>query len=725
MANYLDNLNEQQKKAVLTTSRYVRVVAGAGSGKTRVLTSRVAYLIEELGAVAASIVAITFTNKAANVMKERLNSMLHEKAAGVHISTIHSLCVSILRRDIHSMGYPRNFTIFDQDDQKAVLKEAYKEYDIDNKKFSYASVLDYIANNKYAKISPERAYMMAGNYPGEVEKARAYDYYETRRQQLYALDFDDLLLVTVDMFEKFPDLLAYWQDHFDHILVDEFQDIDKTQYKLICQLAGADNEVYVVGDPDQTIYTWRGADINIIMNFEKQFPDAETILLTQNYRSTANILAGANSIIKNNRNRLEKDLFTRDTDGDRIVHYHALSDELEALWVINKIAEQHKLGKEYTDFAILYRANYLSRTFEKSLVDSHIPYVITGGLRFYERAEIKDALSYLRMITSADDLSFKRIINTPKRKIGQKTIDTIFEFAKDNGISMYEAIKNGPLSSGKTQAALDNFVNMVEKWRKKAKEETPIFELLEMVIDDSGYRKMLEDDKETERLENLKELINDVQSYQNTTSEATLEDYLQIVNLYGDRSDFNDANSVQLMTIHSAKGLEFDTVFVVGMSESVFPSERSLADGTKGLEEERRLAYVAYTRARKNLYLCESGGYSYQSQKPKSASRFIDEIDEDFIKHVGVNYQYINPVEESLSEQERRYSSASEISIYPSRLKSQSSIFKKGDLVEHSIFGDGMVISVKDGIMEIMFSYPTGIKKIQENHPSVKKKQLS
>ncbi len=724
MSSFLDQLNEQQKEAVLTSSKYVRIIAGAGSGKTRVLTSRIVHLIEDLGVSAKSIVAITFTNKAANVMKERVQEMLQDKGAGVHISTIHSLCVSILRQDIIALNYPRNFTVMDTDDQKSVLKEAYKNYDIDAKKFSYASILDYISNNKYADISPERALTMAGGFPNEVARARAYEYYEKRRQELYALDFDDLLLVTVRLFDAFPETLKKWQNRFNFILVDEFQDIDATQYRLICQLAGKENDVYVVGDPDQTIYTWRGADINIIMNFDKQFPGAETIMMTRNYRSTANILSGANCIIRNNRNRLEKDLFTVEEEGDKIVHYHAASDEFEAFWVANKIQELHNQGTKFPDMAILYRANYLSRTLEKALMDAHIHYVIYGGLRFYERAEIKDALSYLRMISNADDLSFKRIINVPRRKIGQKSIDAIFTYAQDEGCSMFEAVSQKAFLKGAAQENMDAFVRMVEAWRQKEKEGMGISQLLETVIEDSGYRRMLEEDKEAERLENLKELIEDVHDFEIAYPESTLDEYLQMVNLYGDRAETSDGNAVQMMTVHAAKGMEFDTVFVCGLSESVFPSERTMAEGLKGLEEERRLAYVAFTRARKRLYLCESGGFSFQAQIPKTASRFIREIDEEYIEHIGMNFEYRNPVEEKLSEQNARYLDEGEIRILPSRRPKESAI-KKGDLVEHAVFGSGVVISVKDGIMEIAFAYPHGIKKIMENHPSVTKKEVS
>lgn len=708
----LNNLNEQQKKAVVTKSRYVRIIAGAGSGKTRVLTTRIAYLINELGIFAGQILAITFTNKAAKEMKIRIESQLKDIASGVHISTIHSLCVFILRRDIVSMNMPRNFTVLDQDDQKSILKEAYQQFGIERQKFSYGSMLDYIANCKCGYVSTERAYLLAGNYPGQVEKAKVYEYYTNRQKELYALDFDDLLLVTVKMFETYPEILKRWQSKFGYIHVDEFQDIDQIQYKLIKQLAGSENEVYVVGDPDQTIYTWRGADINIIMNFEKDFKDVDTIILNQNYRSDPPILNGANSMIINNRNRVEKQLFTKKEGGELITHFRGQNENHESMWIANKVATLNKEGKALTDMAILYRANYLSRSLEKSMVDNHIPYVIYGGTRFYDRLEIKDALCYLRLIVSEDDLSLKRIINNPRRKIGQKTIDRIFSEAKQKGVSMYQIIKEERLFTGMVQKSLDDFVSMVESW--KSKKELAIADLLELVINESGYRQMLEEGKEIERIENLKELIIDVTNFQQNNSETNIDEYLQMVNLYTDRLDSDEGNYIQLMTIHAAKGLEFDTVFVYGLSEGIFPSERTMAEGIKGLEEERRLAYVAYTRAKRKLFLTDSMGYSYQMNCPKTSSRFVKEIDEQFIEHVGANAEFIKEQVE-MNRHNIIYNTDE------NETRKKQAIFKKGELIQHTTYGNGVIVNIKDGIMEIAFSHPHGIKKIIENHPSVKK----
>lgn len=715
----LNNLNPNQKKAVITENHYVRIIAGAGSGKTRVLTSRIAWLIKNRMAFPNQILAITFTNKAANEMKERVAKMMEQSGSMVWISTIHSLCVRILREDIHCMGMPRNFTVMDADDQKAILKEAYKELGLDKTSLSFGSALDYISANKCEEVSVERAYLLAGQLPGEKRKAQVYDYYVKRQNALYALDFDDLLLVTVRMFRQFAEVLDKWQKRFTHIHVDEFQDIDRIQYELIRHLAGRKNDVYVVGDPDQTIYTWRGADVNIIMNFEKDFAPCETIILNENYRSTPQILEGANSLIVNNRNRVEKALYTSNADAEKITHYSSASDEYEARWIATKMSELHKKGKEWKDMAVLYRSNYLSRAIEKGLLDEHIPYIIFGGVKFYERAEIKDALCYLRMISGGDDLALMRILNKPKRGLGNKSTDTILKKAQEDGTSMYEAMKNHKLFSGKNQKTIDEFVAMIEHWRKKASEGTEIFKLLEMAIDESGYRSMLEDDKEIERLENLKELIADVQSFSVNYPESDLEEYLQLVSLYGDKSEMETGQAVQLMTVHASKGLEFDTVFLCGMNDGVFPSERSMQDGLKGLEEERRLAYVAMTRAKRKLYITEAGGFSYILQKPRMKSRFIDEVSEDTIEHIGASFEYGRPKEYNIRPLEEDFEPVR--LQHPMEMKPRSGL-KANDIVIHGVFGEGIVLSIKEGLAEIAFPFPHGIKKILAKHPSLKKK---
>ncbi len=715
-------LNEGQREAVLSHEKYLRIIAGAGSGKTRVLTTRIAHLIQDERRAPHRILAITFTNKAANEMKDRVRKMLKDETSSPWISTIHSLCVRILREDITCMGWPRNFTVMDQDDQKAVIREAYKQFNIAASTISFSAMLDYISNNKSAEITVERAYAMAGSFSGDKTKAQVYEYYVKRQQDLYALDFDDLILVTVKMFRTFSEVLGKWQKRYDDILVDEFQDIDKIQYTLIRQLTGPENSLLVVGDPDQTIYTWRGADVNIIMNFEKDFKGTKTIILNENYRSTSCILEGANSLIRNNKYRVEKELYTGRSSNVKITHHASAGDMYEAAWIAEKISQLHKDGKAYHDMAVLYRSNYLSRSLEKALLDERIPYVIYGGVRFYERAEVKDALCYLRMVTSADDLALQRIINKPRRGIGNKTLDLIADAARSQRKSMYEVLREDDIFSGKAKKTLQEFVRMIEGWRQEAeKEDMEIFRLFEKIIQESGLKKMYEDANEPDRLENMKELIDDVKEFSENYPESSLDEYLQLVSLYGDRDETMSSDFVQLMTVHAAKGLEFDTVFVSDLNEGIFPNERALSEGKYGVEEERRLAYVAFTRAKNKLYLTDAGGYSHILQRVRTRSRFINEIDEAYIEHTGAVFEENKMKEVSLSS--LLFDNGS-TSIEQKMQKAGAARFEKGEMVEHAKFGEGVVISCKGGIAEIAFQFPFGIKKIAAAHPSLKKKDI-
>ncbi len=734
----INDLNPNQKEAVLDDSKYLRIVAGAGSGKTRVLTMRIVHLIQEENVYPNKILAITFTNKAANEMKERIKDMLENEVSQPWISTVHSLCVRILREDIQCMGWPKNFTVLDADDQKTILKEAYKEFEIDANKYPYGSLLDYISNNKSAEITPKRALELAGDFSGDKTKAEVYEYYVKRQNDMYALDFDDLILWVVKMFKTYSEVLSKWQNRFAYIHVDEFQDIDKVQYKLIQQLTGPFNHLYVVGDPDQTIYSWRGADVNIIMNFEKDFKGVKTIMLNENYRSTSCILNGANSVIHNNRNRLEKDLFTSRESDEKITHYASASDEYQAAWIARKINELHRNGKAYKDVAILYRSNYLSRSLEKALLDERIPYIIYGGLRFYDRQEVKDALCYLRLVVVGDDLALQRVINKPRRGIGNKTLDLISSTARSEDKTMFEVLQTEDIFSGKAKIALNDLVKKVERWRELAKRENmQIFTLFETILDESGYKAMLEEDHETDRLENLKSLIDDVKEFSENYPESSLDEYLQQVTLYGDREETMNQDHIQLMTVHAAKGLEFDTVFVTDMNDGIFPNERAMNEGSRGVEEERRLAYVAFTRARNKLFLTEAGGFSFILQRSRQTSRFVKEIDEQYIEHVGMRN---NDEDESFRNRKTLYNQRREgyydqddskqpVFTYQTKgevesLKREvkSSGYKTGDHLIHAKFGEGVVINCKGGIVEIAFPYPHGIKKIAAGHPSLKKK---
>ena len=711
MVSY-SSLNDKQKEAVIDESKHLRIIAGAGSGKTRVLTMRIAYLIEQKHINPKNVLAITFTNKAANEMKNRISEMLGEAGDGAFISTIHSLCVRILKEEIGVFGYPKNFTIVDGDDQKTILKEAYKEFNIDKKDLSYGSALDYIANCKYEELSYEKAMDQAYGEKKLVDKANVYKYYDERLKSLYALDFDDLILFTVRLFKLHKDILKKWSSKFIYIHVDEFQDIDKTQYELIKLLSSTHNNVYVVGDPDQTIYTWRGADVNIIVNFDKDFKNTKTIILNQNYRSTNNILEGANSLIKYNKSRVPKDLFSENGDGDKIVHKTLPDETSEAYYIVSCIQSLLKQGYEYNDIAILYRSNYLSREVEKVFIENRIPYVIYGGMRFYERMEVKDILSYLRLIVTGDDLAFQRVINQPKRGIGQKSIDTIFSLAKENNISMYEVVKQGLFA--KNQSVLESFVDMVERW-KSSLDGKPLEEVLTDVFEQSGYRSMLEKENETERIENVKSLIDDIKDYQETYPGSTLADYLSMISLYTDKANTDGSASVSLMTIHASKGLEFKVVFVVGLSEGIFPSERTMLE-QKGVEEERRLAYVAYTRAKEKLTLTDTSSFSYVVNSAKTTSRFVNEIDEKYIEHLD------KPVVKQQSVFDVPFTTKIS-SIEPKKeAPRRPSRYRKSDVVIHKIFGEGVVVKCDGDFVTVAFSYPHGTKTIKADHPSIRKK---
>ena len=702
------DLNKQQQLAVSDESNHLRIIAGAGSGKTRVLTMRIAYLIEKKNIKPYHILAITFTNKAAKEMKNRINEMLGDDGTGCFISTIHSLCMRILSEDIEALNYPRNFTVVDAEDQRQILKEAYKQIGIDKKQYPYGVMLDYIADNKYQDVSPEQAMNYTYGEERLIAKAKVYAYYNERLAKMYGLDFDDLILFTTRLFTLYPNKLEKWSNKFHYIHVDEFQDIDKEQYKLIKQLSTVHDNVYVVGDPDQTIYTWRGADVNIIVNFDKDFEDTKTIILNQNYRSTNNILSGANSVIKNNKARVDKELYSQNGDGSKIIHKTCQSELYEANYVVNQIVKLHSDGYNYKDIAVLYRSNYLSREVEKVLIENIVPYVLYGGIRFYERMEVKDILSYLRMITRADDLALIRVINTPRRGIGPKTLDAISTMAKEKGVTMYEILKSGLYP--KYKDVFENFVNMIEKWREDLK-NNDLELLLQEVLDDSGYRAMLESENETERLENIKSLVDDIKEYSINYPDSSLDEYLQNIALYTDRASEEIGDAVNLCTIHSAKGLEFEVVFVIGLSEGIFPSERTLSEGSKGIEEERRLAYVAYTRAKSHLYLTESNSFSYVIQSSKLPSRFINEIEGDYIDHVDAKPKFDK-------------SKIFDEDIIPERNKEKpvDKNYRNGDIVIHKIYGEGVVIGSDMGVLQIAFSHPYGVKKILSTHPSIRKK---
>ena len=564
-------LNKNQKEAATYLDSHLRIIAGAGSGKTRVITYRIAYLIDEIGVDPRKILAITFTNKAANEMKERVVDLLGVHALGSLICTIHSLCVRILRQHINVINYPSNFTIMDEEDQKALIKKIYNQLQIDAKTISIKSMIATISNYKMADITPEKALEFAGSFQGEIKKAKVYKEYLEYQENHFLLDFDDLLLKTVYIFENYPDVLEKWQYRFQYIHVDEFQDVGNIEYRLV-KLMSDKAITCVVGDPDQTIYSFRGANVNYILDFDKDFKPCKTIILNQNYRSTGNILNISNCLIRKNQNRLEKELFTEATGGGEVIHYTAKNEQDEAEYICSEIEKiiSDVDGVNYRNFAILYRANYLSRTIEQCLISHGIDYRIFGGLKFFSRKEIKDALSYLQLVCNGEDLAFERIINVPSRGIGKKTMENIQAVAKNNHVSLYEALtlfSDQIKLSSKAKKEIRILVAAIEKAKQS---NLPLHEMFENLMNDIGYIEMLNKNLEENRIDNIHELQRSIYEFENQNPDlATIENYLQEIALYTDNDDNDDSQYVSLMTIHMAKGLEFDYVFVLGLSEGI------------------------------------------------------------------------------------------------------------------------------------------------------------
>lgn len=706
-------LNEKQHLAVTSNQKYIRVIAGAGSGKTKVLTSKIIHLIKDLSVPVYRILAITFTNKAAQEMKERVENELGIRPP--YISTFHSFCVRVLREDIDVLGYSKSFTILDEDDQKQLAKDLIKQA---NYKIEPKELIGYISYNKNGNVSPSLAYDLANKIPEYERKALLYKEYEERLKETNSLDFDDLLLKVNQIFSSYPDILNKWKQRFSHILVDEFQDTNDVQYSLIKFLVGKENNLFVVGDPDQTIYTWRGANVNLILNFEYDFKDALTVILDKNYRSSQNILDVSNKLISHNSKRLEKNMSANNGVGEKVVTMNFFKAEEEANWVVEKIQELKLKGENYKNFAILYRANYLSRQLEMSLINYHIPYRIYGGLKFFERKEIKDALAYLRLVVNQeDDLAFLRIINSPKRGIGDTTLDNIKEHCYSSHLPIYTYLKNDRSLIRVNKDKVNNALDLLFQTIDKVKNVTTDFPLiLKTILEDVGYYTFLEDDEnKDERIQNIGELLNGLMTFQNNNPESTLDEYLQQITLYSGQDEIKDGEFVSLMTVHTAKGLEFDNVFIYGFNEGVFPSARSIEESAEGLEEERRIAYVAITRARKKLFITSNNDYNFASRMYGSVSRFINEMGlakvYDLRKNNKDNYkQPFVPKKEKITP----------INAVP---KKNNITWHINDKVFHEKFLEGVVVDIEDGIiLTVVFKDPSvGQKIIMGNHPSLSK----
>ncbi|WP_373711005.1 DNA helicase PcrA [Jeotgalibaca porci] len=637
----LNGMNPKQKEAVLATEGPLLIMAGAGSGKTRVLTHRMAYLLQEKLVNPWNILAITFTNKAAKEMKERVTRLVGTAGSDMWVSTFHSMCVRILRREAEQIGYSRNFTICDQSETETLMKRIVKEKNLDSKKFEPRAILGKISNAKNELLTPEEYANMTGNYFDNIV-AECYGAYQRHLKNAQSMDFDDLIMQAVKLFEKYPETLAYYQNKFHYIHVDEYQDTNFAQYKLVQLLADKFNNICVVGDADQSIYGWRGADMANIMNFEKDYSNAKVVLLEQNYRSTKTILKAANGVIQNNNNRKDKKLWTDNVEGEKITYYRAQSEHDEARFIVSTMQQQvQEKGRKYGDFAILYRTNAQSRVIEDTLVKSNIRYKMVGGHKFYDRKEIKDVMAYLRLISNpADDLSFNRIINVPKRGIGGVSLQKLYDFSNIYDYSYLDAAKNVSLSplTGKAATETGKFAKMLTDLQQMA-EFVSVTEIVEQMLEKTGYITSLEQENTLEsetRIANINEFLSVTQEFDKLTDgESNLTDFLTDLALVSDLDQVEEEpqSEVTLMTLHAAKGLEFPVVFVIGMEEGIFPSFRSLMEEAE-MEEERRLAYVGITRAEQELFI--TNAYSrllYGRTQNNPPSRFMQEMDADVLEY--------------------------------------------------------------------------------------------
>ena len=705
-----DTLNNEQREAVFCTEGPLLMLAGAGSGKTRSLTHRIAYLIEEKGVAPWNILAITFTNKAAQEMRERVDALVGYGSEDIWISTFHATCSRILRRHIDLLGYDRNFTIYDASDQKSLMKEVLKEMKIDTKQFPERSVMSEISSAKNEYKSPLDYRNEYGSNFRNQRIADIYEHYQKRLKENNALDFDDLLVKMVDLFQANPDVLEHYQDRFQYIMVDEYQDTNTVQFLLVSLLAKKYRNLCVVGDDDQSIYKFRGANIYNILNFEKVFPDAQVIRLEQNYRSTQNILNAANGVIANNKGRKENKLWTENQKGE-LVHFKQYDSEYdEADGVVSRINFLAMRGVQYKDMAILYRTNAQSRIFEEKLKQKNIPYAIVRGISFYDRKEIKDLMSYLKVVDSGmDDLSVKRIINVPKRGIGQTTINRLQEFAILNQMSFLDAVFNADEipEVARALAKLHKFADMIEEFREYASEHE-ISELLEHILDVTQYRAELEaegTDESISRLEDIEELFNDIAYYEEEEENPNLREFLAEKDMYtlnaGIDNLEDENNKVLLMTLHNAKGLEFNNVFLGGMEEGVFPGFGAMMSGDESeIEEERRLCYVGITRAKERLFLSAAKRRMLRGQTQYNRrSRFIDEIPGQYLDtEQRVSEQRVVKNTERSAKYQYGAKAGKPYNLSDFKVKPVGELdYQVGDRVKHIKFGVGTVQEITKG----------------------------
>ncbi|HEC2147878.1 TPA: DNA helicase PcrA [Staphylococcus delphini] len=724
------NMNKEQSEAVRTTEGPLLIMAGAGSGKTRVLTHRIAYLLDEKDVSPYNILAITFTNKAAKEMKERVQALVGEEAEVIWMSTFHSMCVRILRRDADRIGIERNFTIIDPTDQKSVIKDVLKRENIDPKKYEPKIFIGEISKLKNDLLTPAKAEAEADDFYSRMV-ATVYKGYQQQLVRNQALDFDDLIMTTIRLFERVPDVLDFYQNKFQYIHVDEYQDTNTAQYTLVNMLAQKFKNLCVVGDSDQSIYGWRGANIHNILSFEKDYPNARTIFLEQNYRSTKTILQAANEVIRHNTERKPKGLWTANQQGEKIHYYEAMSERDETEYVVREIFKQQKKGKRYKDMAVLYRTNAQSRVLEETFLKSNIPYVMVGGQKFYDRKEIKDLLSYLRLIAnSADDISLQRIINVPKRGIGPSSVEKIATYAADHELTMFDALAEVDfigLSKKVTQAAAEFYQLMSNLMQEQ--EFLEVSEIVDEVLEKSGYREMLKREQSLEsrsRLENIDEFMSVPVDYEKNTplEEQSLINFLTDLSLVADVDEANLEDGVTLMTMHSAKGLEFPIVFIIGMEESIFPHIRAIqSENDHEMEEERRISYVAITRAEEELYLSHATSRTlYGRPQSNARSRFLNEIPEELLDLP--ERQHATTIGSKKRQPAKR--GFSQRTVKNAASSSTASNWKVGDKVMHKSWGEGMVSNVNDknGSIELDIIFKSeGPKRLLAQFAPIEKKE--
>jgi DNA helicase-2/ATP-dependent DNA helicase PcrA len=703
----LVGLNDNQKEAVTSTEGYVRIIAGAGSGKTKTLANRYAYIVKALGISPSNILCVTFTNKAAQEMKNRVRKLLNSGAINDLICTYHGFCVRVLREDIHKLSYPSGFTILDTEDQKSILKEIYEELGLKQADITYKKVLEHIFWLKgwtpyieclidVANQEKQREYIQ--EYVGvDLENPKWENLgqlssiiavkYILKQKKDFALDFEDLILFVLYIFHKYPDVLAKWQNRLDYIMVDETQDNSGTQWGLVELLQGIHKNLFVVGDPDQCIYSWRGANPKGLVNFDSKYKPCKTVILNQNYRSTPDILNVANSIIKNNTGRIEKDLFTTKANNLKVLHFHGKNEFEEGEWIAKTCIKKLNEGYKLSDIAILYRATHTSRFVEQAMLKHKLPYVIYGGIRFFERKEIKDTLAYLRMLDKADDYSFKRVINTPSRKLGKVFTDNLKTLAESENATMFETLQKYVDDSRFNRPGAHDFIALINDLKGKI-HELSVSDLTQEVLTKSGLMDAIRTDGDQDRINNLEELMGSMRLYEKDNEheeDASLTKYLQDIALFTNLDYKEETDHIKLMTIHQAKGLEFPVVFVIGMYEGTFPNHRSIREmKERGLQEERRLAYVAITRAEQELFLTESEGFNFINNSQKYPSRFIFEIKKNLLVRDGV-------LSKEMEKESKEYIQSINEEIF-----SDGIAIPIDTKVNHSVFGEGTVTDVDE-----------------------------